>query len=168
MVNVFMKSKTEALEHVVQERVSKLEKYGIDDIDVTVKASKKAQSVEISLIYKSTSLRVEEYGKQGEKVYDILGDAINSMERKIRKTKTNFEKNRLEKVPDKEYEAEEEVAEVIRVKEYSSKPMTIEEAMLQLDRVGHPFFLFTNAESGMQEVVYRRVDQGYGLIRLKG
>lgn len=166
MVNVFMKSKTEALEQVVIDRVSKLEKYGIDQIDVTVKASKKVQSVEISLIYKSSTLRVEEYGKQGEKVYDILGSAISSMERKIRKTKTNIEKVRAEKIPEKLYEDEEELKEVVKVKEYSSKPMTLEEAMLQLEDVGHPFFLFENADTGVQEVLYKRVDTGYGIIRL--
>ncbi len=162
-----MKSRTDALENVVSERVAKLEKYGIEDIDVTVKASKKVQSVEISLVYKGSRLRVEEYGEHGEKVYDILGNAIHAMERKVRRTKTNIEKHRNERIPEKHFEEEEVVREVVRVKEYDHKPMSVEEAMLQLDEVGHPFFLFENADTGQVEVIYKRADDGYGVIRLR-
>ena len=62
---------------------------------------------------------------------------------------------------------EEPVMEVLRVKEYERKPMTTDEAMIQIEELGHPFFLYENGETGKVEVLYKRKDNGYGVIRLK-
>jgi putative sigma-54 modulation protein len=62
---------------------------------------------------------------------------------------------------------EESVMEVLRVKEYERKPMTVDEAMIQIEELGHPFFLYENADTGKVEVLYKRKDNGYGVIRLK-
>ena len=54
--------------------------------------------------------------------------------------------------------------QIVRVKQFVMKPMTPDEAVLEMDMLGHGFFLFENAETGLSSVVYRRSDGGYGLI----
>lgn len=158
--------KTEALENVVKERMEKLDRYNLDKIHVTIKASSKMQSVEVTAVYNGKLLRVEEYGKHGVTVYQLLGDVVRTLEKKIVKEKARIDKTQSIKMMGIENE-EEPTMEVLRVKEYERKPMTVEEAMIQLEELGHPFFLYENGETGKAEVLYRRKDDGYGVIRLK-
>lgn len=158
--------KTEALENVVKERMEKLDRYNLEKIHVTIKASSKMQSVEVTAICNGKLLRVEEYGKHGTTVYQLLGDVVRTLEKKIVKEKARIDKTQSIKTMGVEIE-EEPVMEVIRVKEYERKPMTTEEAMIQLEELGHPFFLYENGETGKTEVLYKRNDNGYGVIRLK-
>ena len=124
------------------------------------------QSVEVTAICNGKLLRVEEYGKHGTTVYQLLGDVVRTLEKKIIKEKARIDKTQSIKTMGIEIE-EEPVMEVIRVKEYERKPMTTEEAMIQLEELGHPFFLYENGETGKTEVLYKRNDNGYGVIRLK-
>ncbi len=158
--------KTEALENVVKERMEKLDRYNLDKIHVTIKASSKMQSVEVTAVCNGKLLRVEEYGKHGVTVYQLLGDVVRTLEKKIIKEKARIDKTQSIKTMGVEVD-EEPVMEVIRVKEYERKPMTTEEAMIQLEELGHPFFLYENAETEKTEVLYKRNDNGYGVIRLK-
>ena len=168
MINILTRNveKTEALENVVKERLEKLDKYDLEKINVTIKASSKMQSVELTAVYNGKLLRVEEYGKHGVTVYQILGDVVKTLEKKIIKEKARIDKTHSIKQMNIELE-EEPVMEVLRVKEYERKPMTEEEAMIQLEELGHPFFLYENGDSGKVEVIYKRKDNGYGIIRLK-
>lgn len=168
MIHVLTRNveKTEALENVVKERMEKLDKYNLEKINVTVKASPKMQSVEVTTYYNGKLLRVEEYGKHGVTVYQLLGDVVRTLEKKILKEKVRIDKTQTIRLPEAEFE-EEPVMEVLRVKEYERKPMTQEEAMIQLEELGHPFFLYENGDNGKTEVIYRRKDNGYGIIRLK-
>ncbi len=158
--------KTAALENVVKDRLEKLDKYELDRIHVTIKASSKMQSVELTTNYNGKLLRVEEYGKHGVTVYQLLGDVVRTLEKKIIKEKARIDKTQSIKNMGMEDEAES-VMEVLRVKEYERKPMTVEEAMIQLEELGHPFFLYENGDTGKTEVLYKRKDNGYGIIRLK-
>lgn len=168
MINILTRNveKTEALENVVKDRLEKLDKYNLEKINVTIKASSKMQSVELTTICNGKLLRVEEYGKHGVTVYQLLGDVVRTLEKKIIKEKARIDKTQSIRMVDPEVE-EEPVMEVIRVKEYEHKPMTAEEAMIQLEELGHPFFLYENGETGKAEVIYKRKDNGYGVIRLK-
>lgn len=158
--------KTEALENVVKERVEKLDKYNLDKINVTIKASPKMQSVELTTYYNGKLLRVEEYGKHGVTVYQMLGEVVRTLEKKILKEKVRIDKTQTIRQADEVFE-EETAMEVLRVKEYERKPMTVDEAMIQLEELGHPFFVYENGENGKVEVLYKRKDNGYGVIRLK-
>lgn len=158
--------KTEALENVVKERVEKLDKYNLDKINVTIKASPKMQSVELTTYYNGKLLRVEEYGKHGVTVYQMLGEVVRTLEKKILKEKVRIDKTQTIRQADEVFE-EETAMEVLRVKEYERKPMTVDEAMIQLEELGHPFFIYENGENGKVEVLYKRKDNGYGVIRLK-
>ena len=168
MINILTRTveKTAALENVVKDRLEKLDKYNLDRINVTIKASSKMQSVELTTNYNGKLLRVEEYGKHGVTVYQLLGDVVRTLEKKIIKEKSRIDKTQSIKTMGIDAEAEH-VMEVIRVKEYERKPMTVEEAMIQLEELGHPFFLYENGDTGKVEVLYKRNDDGYGVIRLK-
>ena len=168
MINILTRNveKTEALENVVKERLEKLDKYELDRINVTIKASSKLQSVELTTNYNGKLLRVEEYGKHGVTVYQLLGDVVRTLEKKIIKEKARIDKTQSIKTLGVEVD-EEPVMEVLRVKEYERKPMTTDEAMIQIEELGHPFFLYENGETGKVEVLYKRKDNGYGVIRLK-
>ena len=168
MINILTRNveKTAALENVVKDRLEKLDKYDLDRINVTIKASSKMQSVELTTNYNGKLLRVEEYGKHGVTVYQLLGDVVRTLEKKIIKEKTRIDKTQTIKTMGIDTE-DESVMEILRVKEYERKPMTTEEAMIQLEELGHPFFLYENGDTGKIEVLYKRNDNGYGVIRLK-
>ena len=168
MINILTRNveKTEALENVVKERLEKLDKYELERINVTIKASSKMQSVELTTNYNGKLLRVEEYGKHGVTVYQLLGDVVRTLEKKIVKEKARIDKTQSIKNMGVEVD-EEPVMEVLRVKEYERKPMTVDEAMIQLEELGHPFFVYENGDNGKVEVLYKRKDNGYGVIRLK-
>ncbi len=168
MINILTRNveKTAALENVVKDRLEKLDKYNLERINVTIKASSKMQSVELTTTYNGKLLRVEEYGKHGVTVYQILGDVVKTLEKKIIKEKARIDKT--QSIKQMGFDAEEEpVMEVLRVKEYERKPMTVDEAMIQLEELGHPFFVYENGDTGKVEVLYKRNDNGYGVIRLK-
>ena len=168
MINILTRNveKTEALENVVKERLEKLDKYELERINVTIKASSKMQSVELTTNYNGKLLRVEEYGKHGVTVYQLLGDVVRTLEKKIVKEKARIDKTQSIKNIGVEVD-EEPIMEVLRVKEYERKPMTVDEAMIQLEELGHPFFVYENGDNGKVEVLYKRKDNGYGVIRLK-
>jgi putative sigma-54 modulation protein len=69
--------------------------------------------------------------------------------------------------PAEEVEEEEAVEKIVRVKRYAAKPMTVEDAILEMNLLGHAFYMFNNIESGMAATVYRRQDGGCGLIELE-
>lgn len=69
---------------------------------------------------------------------------------------------------EEEGESESQTARIVKTKEFTIKPMTAEEAVLQMDLLGHDFFLFTSSESGRAAVIYRRNDGNFGLIETAG
>ena len=109
-------------------------------------------------------------------MYAAIDLVIEKLERQIRKHKTKVNrkfrqegslkymfKNDLEPLEQEEIVDEDEL-EVVRTKRFNLKPMDAEEAILQMDMLGHSFFVFSNAENGDTNVVYKRRDGKYGLI----
>ena len=103
-------------------------------------------------------------------IYASIDSAAASIERQIRKHKTRLSKKLREGTIDwspvmaQEPEEEEDEFKIVRTKRFSLKPMTAEEAILQMDLLEHEFFVFKNQEDDSFSVVYRRHDGGYGLI----
>ena len=104
-------------------------------------------------------------------MYASIDKVIDSLERQIRRNKTKLEKKfhngglRLESIKFDEKDVDEEHKfEIVRTKKFAIKPMTVEEAVLQMNLLGHEFFMFSNAETQEANVVYRRKDGNYGLI----
>ena len=103
-------------------------------------------------------------------MYASIDMVIDKLERQIRKNKTKLGKRiRQESVIPDNFEIKEEIEEeqnfkVVKSKRFAIKPMDVEEAILQMNLLGHNFFVFSNAETDEVNVVYKRKDGNYGLI----
>ena len=133
---------------------------------ITVTIEKTMAAVEVTvnsggLIFRSQERSVE--------MNDALDACIDSLIRKIRKNKTKIEKKLKSGVLD-DYFANEPFVdedadyEVVRTKEVPLKPQSVDEAILQMNMLGHQFYMFLDEESSKVNVVYRRADGGYGLL----
>ncbi len=156
----------ESLKSAIEKKLSKFDKFFGADTEafVTCKTRKGDKIIEITVNYGGTTFRSEE---ENETFITALDRAMESLERQIRKNKTRLEKTIREGAfCDDEYEDEyaEEGEFDIRVKSFSLKPMTAEEAILQMNLSGHDFFVFLDADSGDTSVVYKRREGSYGLI----
>ncbi len=152
---------------MLTKKVLKLGKYFesdvISDIVVSEQAGKKI--VEVTIRTGGMIYRAEE---RNEEVYNATDDIIDSIERQIRKNKTRLLK-RLRDGAKREielFEPEEEESEIkiVKTKTHHIKPMSAEEAVLQMNLLGHEFFIFLNSETNTTDIVYRRKDGNYGLI----
>ena len=119
--------------------------------------------------YIGHTLRTE--NQEREISLPALDKGIDVLERQMKKLRTKLGRD-LRKKPELNEEAtvpepEEEEETVVRVKRYAAKPMRVEDAILEMDMLGHSFFMFSNAESGKIATVYRRKDGGCGLIELE-
>ncbi|MEG2597692.1 MAG: ribosome-associated translation inhibitor RaiA [Oscillospiraceae bacterium] len=145
-------------------KLKKLDKF-FDEVkaQVTVSAQKELAEVELTIWANGLIFRAE---KVNESKLEALDSAIDTMIRRIRKNKTKLQKqvkaSGFEMLP--EDISEESSYDVIRMKEVSLRPMTEEEAILQMNMLGHSFFVFLNGISGEINVVYRRNEKGYGII----
>ncbi|MBQ8508782.1 MAG: ribosome-associated translation inhibitor RaiA [Clostridia bacterium] len=152
---------------IAETKLARYDKYFKDDASATVKLSKQRghERVEITI----TSAGMIYRGEESEATFrSALDLALESIERQIRKNKTRLEK-RLRDGALSDFYAEPEPAPdddelVIRRKSFPLTPMTPEEAILQMNLLGHDFFVFQNGDSGETNVVYKRNGGDYGLI----
>jgi len=161
----------EELKVLFDKKLSKFDKYFKDDAVAYVTLSRKRnlEILELTISSGGTLFRSEEENSTFQNAFDC---AIESIERQIRKNKTRLEKKLRdgafvrETIPSGAAFAEEEEEGDfnIRVKEFTLKPMTPEEAILQMNLLGHEFFVFKNVETGNTSVVYKRKDKNYGMI----
>ena len=148
-----------------EEKLRKVEKFFGPDATakITATVEKNQKICEITLIKKSMIFRAQE---RSDDLEDALDMCVDSLIRQIRKNKTRIEK-KLRDVSFDEILAEdydEEELEVVRTKTVVLKPETVDEAILQMNLLGHMFYMFRNAETDDICVVYKRNDGGYGLI----
>ena len=160
---------TEAMKDYASEKLEKLEKYLNNSDNVTanvlVKLRNHMQKVEITIFLSSLILRSEE---EQEDFYAAIDASIDKLERQIRKNKTKLEgKNRVNKSLSFDYayeENEDEEQVIVKRKTVEVKPMDEEEAALQLDLLGHQFYLYNDLDTGKAAVIYKRKDGNYGII----
>lgn len=151
----------------VEKKLSKIDRFFSDEATakVTVTVDKNYQTVEITVNHGGMIFRVQE---REENMSDALDRCVDSLIRKIRKHKTKVEKKLKSGAFDGFISAEpvEEEAEfkLVRTKAVAIKPESVEEAILQMNLIGHEFYMFTNAETDLISLVYRRKDGGYGLL----
>ena len=161
----------DALRTATEKKLSKLEKFFGQDTamaTVTFREVKMVQTVEVTISLFGTIFRAEE---EDSSFRNALDRAVETIERQIRKNKTRLEK-RLKseglamafQTGDDDYEYDEEVDFNIRTKTFSSKPMSAEEAILQMNLLGHTFFVFRDDATEQTCVVYKRHDNTYGLL----
>ena len=162
---------TDAMKDYINEKLGKLEKY-LENSDavranVIVKVKNHEQTVEITIPLKSFILRSEE---TKEDFYAAVDKTIDKLERQVRKNKTKLmaKQNKasydfnFEKIDFKE-EIEDE-HKVIKRKTIEVKPMSEEEAILQMELLNHEFYMYKDSETNKPTVVYKRTDGNYGLI----
>ncbi len=162
---------SEQLRDYAEKKVAKLERYFHKDTNATVTLSelKGRQTAEITVRSNGIVFRAEETTSD---MFASIDGMINSIERQIRKNKTRLEKRLREGAFEKALANEagiaeyvEETYEVVRRKKFDVMPMNVEEAILQMNLLGHQFFFFLNAEEeDRPAVIYKRADGGYGLI----
>ena len=138
-------------------------------ITVRITEQKSTYKVEMTMPYMGHTLRTE--NQEREISLPALDKGIDVMERQMKKLRTRLGRDLRKKpvaapadVPAEEPEEEEE--SVVRVKRYAAKPMSVEDAILEMNLLGHSFYMFNNIETGRAATVYRRKDGGCGLIEL--
>lgn len=156
----------DSLRELTEKKLSKFDRYFGEDTTayVTFRTRRDQKIVEITITYNGTLFRSEE---EEDSFQTALDRAVETLEGQIRKNKTRLERKMREGAfvrGIEEPDIEEEAPTVIRKKTFQMKPMTPEEAILQMNLLEHMFFVFTDAESEKTAVVYRRNDGGYGLI----
>ena len=159
---------TEGLRQAVYDKIGKLERYFNKDteVHVTLSVEKDRQKIEVTIPVKGSIIRSEQVSNDMYVSIDLVEEVI---ERQLRKYKNkivdrkqapgNFQQEYLEK----DYEEDEEV-KIIRTKKFDIKPMYPEDACVQMELLGHNFFVFVNAETDQVNVVYKRKGNTYGLI----
>ncbi len=149
-----------------EKKLEKIEKFFYDEAEakITVTVEKSEQIVELTITSGGMFFRAEESAVD---MNDALDACIDFIIRKIRKNKTKVSKKiRADVIDDfivEEDDADEEF-DIIRSKSVYLKPEMPEEAILQMEMLGHQFYLFINGENDKTCVVYKRKDGGYGLI----
>lgn len=159
---------TEGLKAAVYEKIGKLEKYFNQETEVTVTLSveKDRQKIEVTIPVKGTIIRSEQVSSDMYVSIDLVEEII---ERQLKKYKSKItDKNHSRESFSKEFMEqdfeEDDAIKIVRTKRFAVKPMDPEEACIQMELLGHGFYVFTNAESGDVNVVYKRKGSTYGLI----
>lgn len=159
---------TEGLRESVNKKLSKLDKFFKEEVNANVllEVQKGIHKVEVTIPFNGGILRSEEANDDMYKSIDLI---IDKLERQIRKQKTKLQKKLYEEfwdfeaIRDYDYEDSEE-PRIVRTKRFAMKPMVAEEAVLQMELLGHDFFVYMDADSSEVNVVYKRKDGDYGLI----
>ncbi len=159
---------TEGLKSAIYEKIGKLERYFVPDteIHVTLSVEKDRQKIEITIPMKGNILRAEQVSSDMYVSIDLVEEII---ERQLRKYKNKLVDQKqaamgLNQAFLQEESDEEEEIKIIRTKRFAMKPMDAEEACVQMELLGHDFFVFRNAETDEVNVVYKRKGHTYGLI----
>lgn len=163
---------TEPIKAYIEEKIGKLSKYFDDSEELTanvvVRIRGYEQIIEVTIPAKGIILR----GESGHKdLYAAIDLVSEKLERQILKNKTRLKK-RVDKGEVVSFnltyeETPEEYSEsvIVRRKEISPKPMSEEEAILQMELLDHSFFVFVDSEDGTVNVLYKRKDNNYGIIK---
>lgn len=160
----------ESFKERAEQKLRKVEKFFGPDADakVTASAEKNDKVVEITLSKGGYIFRAQERSQDME---DALDKCVDSLIRQIRKNKTRLEKRIHEVSFDEVFNAvedEEPEFEVVRTKSVIVKPESVEEAILQMNLLGHQFYMFRNSETDLLNVVYKRKDGGYSVLEPVG
>lgn len=167
---------TPAIREYVEAKVEKVERYFNEDVNATANVNLKVYNdkqtkVEVTIPMKNLTLRAEERNNDMYAAVDLI---VDKLERQIRKHKTKVNRKFREREGAGVYFAnvtkngaeadQEEEYQIVRTKQFDLKPMDQEEAILQMNMLGHDFYIYTDAESDSTSIVYKRKDGKYGLI----
>lgn len=159
---------TPGLKTAVEEKIGKLDKYFKPDteVHVTLSVEKERQKIEVTIPVKGSIIRSEQVSNDMYVSIDLVEEII---ERQMKKYKTKIlDKHQgggtfTQAYMDNDYMDDEEIR-IVRTKKFDIKPMYPEDACIQMELLGHNFFVFCNAETDQVNVVYKRKGDTYGLI----
>ncbi len=159
---------TPGLRSAVEDKIGKLERYFTEEteVHVTLSVEKERQKIEVTIPVKGSIIRSEQVSNDMYVSIDLVEEII---ERQLKKYKNKLVDQKQssgffkQEYIDKEYMEDEEV-KIIRSKKFDIKPMYPEDACIQMELLGHNFFVFCNAETEQINVVYKRKGNTYGLI----
>ena len=159
---------TNALKEIVEKKIRKLEKYFEGDINAraTLSVQKSRHTIEVTIPFNGVILRGEE---STDDMYKSLDLVIDKLERQIRKNKTRIMSKQGKTSHDFdmsviETEKETEEKKIVKRKSVEVKPMDEEEAILQMELLGHQFYMYKDSNTNKTAVVYQRNDGNYGVI----
>lgn len=167
---------TEAIRDYVVSKLEKIEKYFQPEQELDARINlkvyrEKTAKVEVTIPLGSITLRAEDVSQDMYGSIDLVTDKI---ERQIRKNKTKIERKNKNKVATGQLFTDDLVedsnvvqSKVVRSKQIDLKPMDLEEAILQMDLLGHDFFIYVDVEDQTTNVIYRREDGEIGLLEVK-
>ena len=160
---------TPGLKDAVQEKIGKLERYFNQDTEanITLSVEKGRQKIEVTIPVKGHIIRAEQESSDMYVSIDLVEEII---ERQLKKYKTKLIDKKQsalsfsEAFLQEEMEAPDEEIKIMKVKRFGMKPMDPEEACIQMELLGHAFYVFLNADTDEVNVVYKRKNNTYGLI----
>lgn len=167
---------TPAIREYVETKIEKVERYFNEDVNANANVNLKVYNdkqtkVEVTIPMKNVTLRAEEHHNDMYAAIDLI---VEKLERQIRKHKTKVNRKYRDRESVGVYFAQEQAEQndpateeeytVVRTKQFDLKPMDQEEAILQMNLLGHDFYIYTDAESNNTNIVYKRKDGKYGLI----
>lgn len=159
---------TDALKNAVESKIGKLEKYFTPEteVHVTLSVEKERQKIEVTIPVKGSIIRSEQVSNDMYVSIDLVEEIIERQLKKYKRKLTDqkqatsfFKQDFIEKE-----DVDEEEIKIIRSKRFDIKPMYPEDACIQMELLGHSFFVFCNAETDQVNVVYKRKGNTYGLI----
>ncbi|MCQ2543892.1 MAG: ribosome-associated translation inhibitor RaiA [Lachnospiraceae bacterium] len=159
---------TPGLREAVEEKLGKLEKYFTPDteVHVTLSVERDRQKIEVTIPVKGNIIRSEQVSNDLYVSIDLVEEIIERQLKKYKSKLTSYKQNNESFKPEyieKDFTDDEEI-KIIRSKKFDMKPMYPEDACIQMELLGHDFFVFLNAESDQVCVVYKRKGNTYGLI----
>ena len=159
---------TEGLNAAVQDKIGKLDKYFSPDTTakVTLSVEKERQKIEVTIPVKGNIIRSEQFSDDMYVSIDLVQEIIERQLKKYKNKLVDKQQNMASfsrAFVEKNYDEEEEI-KIVRTKQFDIKPMYPEDACVQMELLGHDFYVFCNAETDQVNVVYKRKGNTYGLI----
>ncbi len=158
---------SEYMRETAEKKLSKLDRYFPQDTEaqVTLSVEKNRHIVEVTIPHEGRIIRGEEVSGD---MYASLDNIVEKLEKQIVHNRTRLAKglrqDAFRDLPVEDEDDEDDGPRIVRVKQFSVKPMSEEEAMLQLELLGHAFYVFRNVDSNEINVLYKRKDGNFGLI----
>ncbi len=158
---------TPAMRDYAAKRLKKFDKMlgGVDEVTVLHDVVKDTHSVEVTIFVDGVVLRSEVTGAD---MYSCVDGAVDKLERQVRKHKTRLEKRfrkEAQRASLQEIEALPNDNKLVKTKHFDRKPLTVDEAIMSMELLGHSFFAFVNSETNEINIVYKRRDEDYGLLQ---
>ena len=159
---------TEGLKSAVEEKLGKLDRFFAPEteVNVTLSVEKERQKIEVTIPVKGNIIRSEQVSSDMYVSIDLVEEVIERQLKKYKNKIVSKQQNAAafaQEFVDKDYDDEDDV-KIIRTKRFGIKPMDPEEACVQMELLGHNFYVFFNSETEEVNVVYKRKGNTYGLI----